>query len=1048
MSQPANDDFSQHLSDDEASYHEDASDNGTSEEEFHDNDKWTMQMKFWEDIRTRWVEKGYDRFQQLLQQVHGAEVSTDGLQIKRVKSGHTGAYSTYTLSTSSNNIPKREVPAGFADEIANVAIQMKSSQIDGRRVDLMIKTNLLVLYKKKLGNVSNVTHMGEHTEEVETNHVLMAISSNNEIFLENPSEHSSESESESISVPKEMYTSKSVTTNEKDVSESKEVEPSYVTHVKTPRKQMKNQDTHKVNGKNWDEMMERNLGEGHMTGNKDHLDDFKECKGGSVTFRGSKGYITGKGRIRVGNLDFDSVSFVKELGHFNLFSISQICDKLYKEKPNVKRSGYRWMFDIDYLTDSMNYIHVSLENQTNPHAGTSEVTNSAGTLQTPNANASKEEDEAEELIVVPIAVRKVGPRKSSTNSKAEESLTELQNLKTQEKKAYSTGISEYTPEILAFRRELDALAPKHLSEVPKNKATSTTSVNSGSGPVNTQHADQDDSDMPELTIFNKPQKGIFDEASYDDEGMVHDFNNLPTEVVSSVQTRSRVQQHSGAHALEEPKQISKALKDDSWVEAMQEELLQFRLQHVYILVDLPHGAKVIGIKWVYRNKRDERGVVVRNKAKGIVAKGHYRKRVYQMDVKSVFLYGTIDEEVYVSLPPGFVDLDHPKKVYKVVKALYGLHQALELDMLKKFNLASVKNCNNPKWRPRWHWTKDKDSDELDYVLGSRSFLDSDYARANLDWKSTILVVVNFLVANCLRHAKKQTIVAYLYKQKSPHNPSTPSPALPHPLEYVAAASCLLWTSIYGFRSKTATASTLADGTLELRATIYTLEYTITEASVRRYPADGTFTFWKSHFTPQWRFLVNHILHCMSPKSGGWDQFGSNLATALICLSTGRIYNFSKLIFDGIVANLKSKTKFLMYPRFLQMILEIQTEDKHPYLAIVLTKKIFRNMKRGFRGVPRPLLPVMLPVVAVDQSTGTTDQAEDQPSSSAPLSSSSHLPVISATLASEPTPVADLTTHHPSPLPEPDDEQTEHIFEQPSPEHQPLSPRQETKVPQS
>ncbi|GJV21233.1 putative ribonuclease H-like domain-containing protein [Tanacetum coccineum] len=281
--------------------------------------------------------------------------------------------------------------------------------------------------------------------------------------------------------------------------------------------------------------------------------------------------------------------------------------KFLEEKPNVKGVGYRWMFDIDYLTDSMNYIPVSLENQTNPHAGTSEVTNSAGTLQTPNANASEEEDEAEELIVVPTAVRhtasKVGPRKSSTNSKAEEFLTELQNLKTQEKEAYSTGISEDTPEILAFRRELDELAPKHLREVPKNKATSTTSVNSGSGPVNTQHADQDDSDMPELTIFNKPQKGIFDEASYDDEGMVHDFNNLPTEVAvspiptlrihnihpqsqilgdpkSSVQTRSRVQQHSGAHAL---------------VEAMQEELLQ--------------------------NKRDKRGVAVRNKAR-LVAPGH------------------------------------------------------------------------------------------------------------------------------------------------------------------------------------------------------------------------------------------------------------------------------------------------------------------------------------------------------------------------------------------------------------------------------------------
>ncbi|GKA82354.1 hypothetical protein Tco_0789102, partial [Tanacetum coccineum] len=170
-----------------------------------------------------------------------------------------------------------------------------------------------------------------------------------------------------------------------------------------------------------------------------------------------------------------------------------------------------------------------MENQTNPHVGTSEVSNSAGTLQTPNANASEEEDEAEELIFMPTVVRQVGQRKSSTNSKVEEFLTELQNLKSQENEAYYTGISEDTPEILAFRRELHDLAQKNLREVPKNKATSTNLVNSGSGIDDAYPVDQDDLDMPELTIFNKPQQGIFDEASYDDGGMVHDFNNLPTE---------------------------------------------------------------------------------------------------------------------------------------------------------------------------------------------------------------------------------------------------------------------------------------------------------------------------------------------------------------------------------------------------------------------------------------------------------------------------------------------------------------------------------------
>ncbi|GJW65659.1 hypothetical protein Tco_0117543 [Tanacetum coccineum] len=164
--------------------------------------------------------------------------------------------------------------------------------------------------------------------------------------------------------------------------------------------------------------------------------------------------------------------------------------------------------------------------------------------------------------------------------------------------------------------------------------------------------------------------------------------------------------------------------------------------------------------------------------------------------------------------------------------------------------------------------------------------------------------------------------------------------------------------------QTATASTLADGTLELRATIDTLDF----------------------FTPQWRFLVHHILHCISPKSGGWDQFGSNIATALICLSTGKVYNFSKLIFDGMVANLKSQA---------------------------------------------------------DQA-GT----QSQPSSSTvpPPPTSQPAPTESTTIP--PTPVTEPTSEPSSPSPAPEHETMEHPFEQPSPEHQPSSPRQESDIPQT
>ncbi|GJY03779.1 zinc finger, CCHC-type containing protein [Tanacetum coccineum] len=339
-----------------------------------------------------------------------------------------------------------------------------------------------------------------------------------------------------------------------------------------------------------------------------------------------------------------------------------------EDKPNVKGVGYRWMFDIDYLTDSMNYIPVSLENQTNPHAGASEATNIAGTSQTPYSNASKEKDEDVELIVEIL----IAPQ--------------------QEKKDSSTDTTEDNPKILAFRKELEEIALKHLGKVSGNNSTSIPSVNTGSESVNTGSSDPDDSHMPELEIFHNLPTEI--EVSPTPTLRIHNIHpksQILGDPKSVVQTRSKVQQKSGGHALfsfiqkqqrnnhkdqqhclfacflsqEEPKKIFEALQDDSWVQAMEEELLQFKLQQVWVLVDLPYGIKVIGTKWVYRNKRDERGVVVRNKA--------------NIDYDEVFApvarIEAINEEVYVSQPPGFVDPDHPKKVYKVVKALYGLHQA-------------------------------------------------------------------------------------------------------------------------------------------------------------------------------------------------------------------------------------------------------------------------------------------------------------------------------------------------------------------------------------
>ena len=154
----------------------------------------------------------------------------------------------------------------------------------------------------------------------------------------------------------------------------------------------------------------------------------------------------------------------------------------------------------------------------------------------------------------------------------------------------------------------------------------------------------------------------------------------------------------------EPKKVHEALSDPSWIEAMQEELAQFEKLGVWELVDVPRGKTPIGTRWVYKCKRDDKGVVTRNKARLVVQGCAQREgydynetfapvarieairlflayasfkgiKVYQLDVKSAFLYGEVKEEVYVHQPPGFEDPNYPRRAYRLDKALYGLHQA-------------------------------------------------------------------------------------------------------------------------------------------------------------------------------------------------------------------------------------------------------------------------------------------------------------------------------------------------------------------------------------
>ncbi|GJR17946.1 putative reverse transcriptase, RNA-dependent DNA polymerase [Tanacetum coccineum] len=194
-----------------------------------------------------------------------------------------------------------------------------------------------------------------------------------------------------------------------------------------------------------------------------------------------------------------------------------------------------------------------------------------------------------------------------------------------------------------------------------------------------------------LTVTTVPLKAIH--ADFFGNEIELYMSNITTTYLFSTTPNTRIHKdHSLDHVIgdvqsgEEPKKVIQELKDPSWIEAMQEELLQFKLQQVYM------------------NKKDERSIVIRNKAR-LVAQGYTQEEgidydevfapvarieairlflayasfkdfvVYEMDVNSAFLYGKIEEEVYVYQPSGFEDPEFPDKVYKVEKALYGLYQS-------------------------------------------------------------------------------------------------------------------------------------------------------------------------------------------------------------------------------------------------------------------------------------------------------------------------------------------------------------------------------------
>nr|GEY35643.1 putative ribonuclease H-like domain-containing protein [Tanacetum cinerariifolium] len=383
-----------------------------------------------------------------------------------------------------------------------------------------------------------------------------------------------------------------------------------------------------------------------------------------------------------------------------------------ENKAIEKGAGPNWLFDIDSSTKSMNYMPVdagflkpfgchvmrlnTLDNLGKFEEKEDEVdagTNSANLSGTKDAASQEPQDDCS--TDVPEGSGNFNPTATSTNPSADQ-------LETLTVETPIPTVSSPVPTVCFT----DSLEPSNILGVTTN-----------SDEPNRVEADVSNI---ETTITASPTPTI---RIHKD----HPKSQIIGPVDTPIQTRNKskevgeqsfiatIHQKTDPALLQfflfscflsqvEPKKIFDALQDPSWVEAMQEELLQFKIQNVWTLVDCLKGVRPIGIKWVLKNKKDERGIVIRNKAR-IVAQGHTQEEgidydevfipvarikairlflayasfmgftVYQMDVKSTFFYGTINEEVYVMQPPGFQDPEFLAKVYKVEKAMYGLHQA-------------------------------------------------------------------------------------------------------------------------------------------------------------------------------------------------------------------------------------------------------------------------------------------------------------------------------------------------------------------------------------
>ncbi|GJR08808.1 putative ribonuclease H-like domain-containing protein [Tanacetum coccineum] len=254
----------------------------------------------------------------------------------------------------------------------------------------------------------------------------------------------------------------------------------------------------------------------------------------------------------------------------------------------------------------------------------------------------------------------------------------------QQSAATRTALAAQVPQVLQTLMTSTTIADT--APTPTNSSSQATSIPNTSQDVDElktrqQHVQQQDNQaplQPKTVADNVPN------AMLDGNTFVYPF--------APASTNGDMCMYALTVSTMELRNVKEAMTDPAWIESMQEELLQFKRLDVWVLVPALDNIRPLTLKWLFKNKQDEDNMVIRNKTR-LVVRGiflayaaHKSFIVFQMDVKTTFLHGTLKEDVYMCQPEGFIDVDHPSHVYKLKKALYGLKQAQGHEILRKYGM--------------------------------------------------------------------------------------------------------------------------------------------------------------------------------------------------------------------------------------------------------------------------------------------------------------------------------------------------------------------------